>query len=397
MTNPDQIIRLAARGDGVTSDGRFVAFAAPGDIVDAGGGITPGPHHATPPCRHFPKCGGCQLQHIDDAAYGEYLTARIVEGLAAQGVAIPEIAAPHISPPRSRRRASLRAERKARVVTLGFREGKSHALVDLTECHVLHPALFALVKPLRPLLATLLKDRRGGDVRMTLTDQGVDLTLSGVEVEGLAATEALTDFAARHKLARLSVDEGYGASPRYEPEPVTVTLGGAPVGLPEGAFLQATSDGEAALVAEVRRIVSDAATVADLFSGLGTFTFCNAAPVSAFEGARDAIIALQVAANRGRLLVSSEHRDLFRRPLTVAELDQFQAVILDPPRAGAFEQIAQLAASTVPRIAYVSCNPATFARDAKVLMDSGYNLETIKPVGQFRWSTHVELAAAFSR
>ena len=397
MTNPNEIIRLAARGDGVTADGRFVAFTAPGDFVDATGVITPGPHHATPPCRHFPKCGGCQLQHIDDAAYGEYLTARIVEGLAAQRLSCADIAAPHLSPPQSRRRAALRAERKGRVVTLGFREGKSHALVDIQQCSVLHPALFALVKPLRAFLGVLLADRKGAGIRMTLADQGVDLTITGVEIDGLTATEALADFAQRHKLARLSIDEGYGASPRWEPEPVTVTLSGAPVALPEGAFLQATTDGEAALIAEVRRIVAGASTIADLFSGLGTFTFCNAVPVSAFEGARDALLALQTAANRARLLVTSEHRDLFRRPVTVAEFGQFQAVILDPPRAGAFEQVSQLAGSSVPRIAYVSCNPATFARDAKILMDGGYTLDSIKPVGQFRWSTHVELAAAFSR
>ena len=396
-TNPNQIIRLAGRGDGVTADGRFVPMAAPGDTLNADGTIILGPHRATPPCRHFSTCGGCQLQHIDDSAYADYLTARISEALTAQGVAVPEIAPPHISPPHTRRRASLRAERKGRVVTLGFREGKSHKLVDLAECPVMHPALFALVRPLRGLLSTLVRDKRGADIRMTLADQGVDLTIAGVEVEGLAATEALTDFAARHSLARLSIDEGYGASPRWEPEPVTVTLGGVAVIMPEGAFLQATADGEAAVVAAVRSIIGDATSVADLFAGLGTFTFASARACHAVEGARDAVLALLSAANRGVLPVTSEHRDLFRRPLNSAELARFDAVILDPPRAGATEQVAQLAESVVPRIAYVSCNPATFARDAKQLVDAGYTLGKITPVGQFRWSTHVELAASFSR
>ena len=365
--------------------------------MNADGTITPGPHRITPACRHFPTCGGCQLQHIDDVAYADYLTARISEALTAQGVAIPEIAPPHISPPHTRRRASLRAERKGRVVTLGFREGKSHKLVDLAECPVMHPALFALVRPLRGLLSTLVRDKRGADIRMTLADQGVDLTIAGVEVEGLAATEALTDFAARHSLARLSIDEGYGASPRWEPEPVTVTLGGVAVIMPEGAFLQATVDGEAALVAAVRSIIGDAVSVADLFAGLGTFTFASSRACHAVEGARDAVLALQSAANRGMLPITSEHRDLFRRPLNSVELARFDAVILDPPRAGAAEQAAELAQSQVPCIAYVSCNPATFARDAKTLVEGGYTLGKITPVGQFRWSTHVELAASFSR
>ena len=261
----------------------------------------------------------------------------------------------------------------------------------------MHPALFALIKSLRGLVATLVRDKRGADVRMTLADQGVDLTIAGVVVEGLAATEALTDFAARHSLARLSIDEGYGASSRWEPEPVTVTPGGVAVLMPEGAFLQATADGEAALVAAVRSIIGDAASVADLFAGLGTFTFASSRACHAVEGARDAVLALQSAANRSVLPVTSEHRDLFRRPLTSGELARFDAVVLDPPRAGAVEQVAELAKSQVPRIAYVSCNPATFARDTKALVEGGYSLGKITPVGQFRWSTHVELAACFSR
>jgi 23S rRNA (uracil1939-C5)-methyltransferase len=393
----DRIIRIAARGDGVTADGRFAAFAAAGDTLHADGRVEPGPRHAAPVCRHYGKCGGCQLQHVDDAGFATYASDRIIGGLAAQGIDAPIMLPPHLSPAHARRRASLRAERRGKQVLIGFNEGGSHTLVDLRECPVMHPDLFALIKPLRALLLILMRDRRAADVRMTVTDQGVDLLIAKVEAEGLAAAEALTDFAGKHRLARLSIDEGYGAAARWEPEAVTITLGGIAVNLPEGAFLQATADGEAALVAAVRNAIGDAAQVADLFAGLGTFALAVNATVHAVEGARDAILSLQMAANRTKRLVSSEHRDLFRRPLTPKDLERFDAVILDPPRAGAKEQVEQLAVSAVPHIAYVSCNPATFARDARILIDGGYRLDRIQPVGQFRWSTHVELAAAFRR
>jgi 23S rRNA (uracil1939-C5)-methyltransferase len=397
VNDPDTIIRIAARGDGVTADGRYAALAAPGDFLRGDGSIENGPHHADPSCRHFPKCGGCQLQHLDEVAFASYLTNRVAGALEGQGVDVPTMRSPHISPPQTRRRASMRAERRGKQVLLGFNEGGAHRIVDMRQCEVIHPALFALVQPLRLLLPNLMKDKRAADVRMTLTDQGVDLLIAGVEAEGLAAVESLTDFAIAHKLARLSLDEGYGPTARWEPDPITVTLGGIAVPLPEGAFLQATADGEAALVETVLSAVSGAKQIADLFAGLGTFTFAATGTVHAVEGARTLILSLQTSANREKRSVTCEHRDLFRRPLTVAELSHFDAVIIDPPRAGAHDQVVALAASSVPIIAAVSCNPATFARDAKVLIAGGYTLDWIQPVGQFRWSTHVELVARFSR
>jgi 23S rRNA (uracil1939-C5)-methyltransferase len=267
----------------------------------------------------------------------------------------------------------------------------------MRECHILRPELFALVAPLRRLLGTLLGARGSGGVRLTLADQGPDVLLEKVAVEGLAATEALAAFAETHRLARLAIDDGYGPQIRWEPEPVTVTLGGIPVPLPPGAFLQATADGEAVLVAAVREAIGPAGTVADLFAGLGTFALSLDARLLAIEGARDVAVALKAAANRAQRLVVVEHRDLFRRPLDGKDLGRFEAVVLDPPRAGAKEQVEALASSSVPRVAYVSCNPSTFARDARTLVDGGYRLDWVEPVGQFRWSVHVELAAAFSR
>ena len=317
MSDRDPVVRLAARGDGATASGRFIPFAAPGDSVADDGSIVPGPHHSTPPCRHFPECGGCQLQHVDDEAYGDYLTDRIVSALAAQN--------------------------------------------------------------------------------MALAEQGPDLLLERIKVEGLAATEQVTAFAAEHRLARLAIDDGYGPQTLWEPEPVTIRLGPVSVSLPYGAFLQATAEGEAALVAAVADAMGEARIIADLFAGLGTFALSLPGRIFAAEGARDAALALKSAANLAQRPVFVDHRDLFRRPLDREELARFEAVILDPPRAGAKDQVASLAASPVAKIAYVSCNPATFARDAATLIAGGYGLSWVKPVGQFRWSTHVELAACFER
>ena len=391
----ETIVGVAARGDGVTGDGRHAAFAAPGDTLTLDGVVVPGPHHQAPPCRHFSICGGCQLQHLDDEAYAGFVVDRIAGSLMGQGLTTT-IRPPHLSPPRTRRRASLHAKGKGGRVRIGFSEAASHAIVDLAECWVLAPELFALVAPLRGLLQRLGL-RRSAELQLTLTDQGVDLLVIGLAPAGLAAAEAVTAFCEREALARLSFDDGLGAETRWEPQPVTVTLGGTAVPFPPGGFLQATLNGEAALVAAVRAAVGQPATTADLFAGLGTFALALPGKVYAAEGARDALAALKAAAARVGRPVFSEHRDLYRRPLTVQELDRFEAVVLDPPRAGARDQIATLATATPRVIAYVSCNPNSFAADARTLCDGGWRLDWVQPVGQFRWSTHVELAARFTR
>ena len=394
MSEP--IVRIAARGDGVTASGRHAPFAAPGDLLLDDGTIEPGLGHQAPPCRHFPECGGCQLQHLTDPAYTTYCEQRITGALAQHGIET-QIRSAMLSPPRSRRRASLHALRSGGGVAIGFYEGQSKRVVDLRECHVLAPELFALVAPLRGLLASMLKPKRMASVQLTLADQGVDVGLAGVEAEGLAAAEVLTAFGEKHRLARLSLDEGYGAEVRYEPVPTTVTLSGVAVALPVGAFLQATSGGEAALVAAVREATGGALKLADLFAGLGTFALAVDGEVTAAEASREAILALKAAASMAGRPVTTAHRDLYRNPLQANELSGFDAVVLDPPRAGAAEQVATLAASTVDRIAYVGCNPATFARDAATLLGGGYRLLWVQPVGQFRWSTHIELASCFRR
>ena len=389
------VVRVAARGDGVAEDGRHVAFAAPGDRLLDDGSVEPGPHHRTPPCRHFPTCGGCQLQHLDDESYAAFVADRVATALDAQGLSAP-VRPPLLSPPRTRRRATLHAEAKGGRVLLGFAAEKSHAIVDLAECHVLLPELFALVAPLRAFLQRLgLRGR--GDVHLAMADQGTDLLVTGVTPTGLEGADLVASFARKHALARVAFDDGLGPTSHWEPQPVTITLGGVPVPLPPASFLQATREGEAALVAAATEAVSGAATVADLFAGLGTFALALPGRVYAAEGARDAALALRAAANARGRSVFVEHRDLYRRPLTAAELDRFDAVVLDPPRAGARDQAAALAAKRAGAIAYVSCNPASFARDARLLVDAGWRLEWVQPVGQFLWSTHVELAARFTR
>lgn len=393
----DLIVRVAARGEGISADGRHVAFAAPGDRLLPDNSVVPGPHHQVPPCRHFPACGGCQLQHLDEESYAQFVRDRVLGALSTQNLAT-EILPALVSPPRTRRRATLHAERRGRQVLLGFTETGSHRIVDMMECHVLLPELFALVAPLRTLLAAMLGERRA-DVHLAQTDRGVDVLITGSLGDKLAVVEALTGFAERHGLARLSVDDGYGPETRWEPEPATISFAGVPVALQPGAFLQATREGEAALVAGVKDAVGSAPIVADLFAGLGTFSLALAerAKVYAGEAAREPILALKAAASRAGRPVFAEHRDLYRRPLAPAELDRFSAVVIDPPRAGAREQAAAIAASKVPVVAYVSCNPSSFARDVKMMCESGYRLDWAQPVGQFRWSTHVELVARLSR
>lgn len=400
MTNPGLIVRIAAKGEGATADGRYAELAAPGDVIEADGSLTKGPNHVEPPCRHFPACGGCQLQHLSESALATYVFDRAIGAAKGQDIEPGKVTPPHLSPANSRRRATLHAQGIGKRVVIGFREQGSHKIIDMRECHVLAPEMVAIVGALRTLLEGWGDRKLGVDVELAMADQGLSVGLKGLKVEGLKRTEALLDFSRDNELARLTIDSGYGPEGVWEPEPVTITLGGTAVSLPPGAFLQATRDGEALLAQAAREWVGDAPTVADLFSGLGTFAFALASAttkVLAVEAARDTHLACQSAARMNGRPVHCLHRDLFRNPLRVEELDRFAAVLLDPPRSGAQEQVDQIAASTVPRVVYISCNAASWARDALRLIAGGYRLAEVRPVGQFRWSTHVELASLFVR
>ncbi len=396
MSTPVPIVRLAARGDGITADGRFVPLAAVGDLVDFGTKppqILPGPHHAQPACTHYPACGGCQLQHLDEMAYRDFVMDRLARVVPLP----PDVGPVALSPARSRRRASLKALKRGGRLSLGFHSEGTHALVDIQDCPVLAPELMGLLPPLRSLLKARLKDGQGAGIALTASDTGVDLLLANVSADGLAAIEALTDFAADHDLARLSVEGPGGIDTLVERRTPVLAMGGVTVALPVAPFLQATREGEAALVAAVQEAVGGAPRVADLFCGLGTFALplSRTAAVLAVDAAGPAVMALGAAARQAGRRVEVQHRDLFRRPLAGKELAGLDAVVFDPPRAGAEAQAKALAASEVPVIVAVSCNPNTFGRDAKILMDAGWRLTSLWPVAQFRWSSHVELVARF--
>jgi 23S rRNA (uracil1939-C5)-methyltransferase len=353
----------------------------------------------TPSCPHFPLCGGCQLQHLDEESLAGFVHDRVLHALAAQKVTAGQVMPVHLSPKASRRRIAVRSAWSGNKFQLGFSTEKSHRIIDLVNCDVMAPVLFLLMNPLRRFLAQRVGPKRNVQVKLAVTDQGIDMLIEHLEVAGLEGHEALSDFAKANGLARLSLDDGDGPISYWEPEPVTVTLGGVPVAYPPYAFLQATNDGEEALVAAVSAVLGQVKLVADLFAGLGTFALSigEGRKVYAAEADRTAILALKSAAGLANRTIFTEHRDLFRRPLSGQELNRFEAVILDPPRAGAREQVGQLANSKVPTIAYVSCNPGSFARDAKQLVEGGYRLQRIWSVGQFRWSTHVELVGEFIR
>lgn len=394
----EDIVRIAAQGEGVTADGRHVAGAVTGDRLMPEGALARGPHHVDPLCRHFPECGGCQLQHADGAALEQFVRERAVMAAEGQGIAVEHVAPAQLSSPRTRRRATLHATRAGGKAIIGFRREKSHRIIDLVECHVLDSRLFALVEPLRGLLGAF-PGKLAVDITLTLADQGADCLLKGLKIAGLKQEERLRDFAATHRLARLAIDDGLGPENRWEPEPVTITLGGVPVALPHGAFLQATPQGEAALIGAVEEWSEGATVIADLFAGLGTFSFPLARPakVLAVEAARDAHLACKASASLSKRPVHALHRDLYRNPLRAEEMAGCDMVVLDPPRAGAKSQIEQLAQSNVARIAYVSCNPISWARDSRVLVDAGWRCTELRPVGQFLWSTHIELASLFVR
>lgn len=398
MNNSEHVIRIAAKGDGVTASGRHIAGGVPGDLVDADGVITPGPHHIAPVCRHFGVCGGCQLQQADDVALADFVTSRVVNAALGQGLEPLELLPVHLSPPHSRRRAGLHGLRTARGAVLGYREGGSHRVVDLAECPVLHPDLAALIAPLRRFVAAHGPKGMVG-IDITLVDQGVEASLVNFPLDGLGPTEAALDFARDQGLARLSFGQGYGPETVWEPEPATVTLGGIAVSLPPGAFLQATRDAEARMIADAGEWLAGARIIADLFAGLGTFAFGlrEGRKVLGVEAERASHLACKTAGAMSGGQVLALHRDLFRSPLQPEELNRFDAVVLDPPRAGARAQVAEIARSTVGRLVYVSCSPSSCARDAAMLADAGFRLVKLRPVGQFRWSTHVELISYFER
>jgi 23S rRNA (uracil1939-C5)-methyltransferase len=404
-----RIERLGAQGDGVAQgpDGPvFVPFTLPGELVKVSVGpgetraeaiaiIEPSPDRVAPVCPHFGICGGCALQHMEARAYLAWKREQVIAALASRGLEAP-VEPVRPVPLASRRRASFALARTGQGVAFGYRAARSHAIIDIAACPVLSPGIASRLGKLKAALAPL--GARKGETRVSLTetDTGLDLALEGARpspalLTGLAASGASLG------VARVTVDS---ESLTLQGEPL-VTLSGAHVKLPPGAFLQASREAEAILVALVMEATAGAKRIADLFAGIGTFTFALAAraEVDAFEAGEAATGALADAARTTYKLkpIRTYARDLFRAPVSVKELARYDAVVLDPPRAGARAQAEALAASKVPRIVMVSCNPGTCARDLRILVEGGYRITRVVPVDQFLFSPHIELVAVLER
>jgi 23S rRNA (uracil1939-C5)-methyltransferase len=406
-----EIASIGAQGHGVadTPEGRvYVRYALPGERwrIAADGTaepVTASEARASPVCRHFGTCGGCIAQHMPPEMYRDWKQAIVTQAFAHRGIEAP-IEPIRQVPPRSRRRAVFGvARRGSQEIALGFHEEGQHTLVNLGECPVLHEDIVAAFPHLREIARLVLGEGEGARLVVTRADNGLDVSLEGRR--GPLAPDTLAALAAiaqRARLARLLIA---GSVVFLRATPI-VTFGaagghaGVPVELPQGAFLQAVPESEGVMVELALEALGRPKRVADLFAGLGTFTLAIArrVPVLAVDTDRPSLAALEKAARtQGLRPILTKARDLMRDPLSRGELANFDAVMLDPPRAGAKAQAEVLARSSVSRIAYASCNPATLARDARILIDGGYRLERVAPVDQFLFSPHVEAIAAFRR
>lgn len=402
------IERLGHLGDGIASVAGEAIFAArtlPGEVVEgevadsriaAPRIVTPSADRVRAPCRHYKSCGGCALQHASDPFVAAWKVDVVHRAMTAQGVDA-SFRAIQTSPAYSRRRATLAGRRLKSGALVGFHGRASDTMTAVPDCHLLAPALRAAIPMLEDLTARFAS--RKGEIALTVTDaaSGLDIAVAGGKALDDALRAELGAWAGTNPVARLAWDSEIVA----QAAPPTQPFGRAHVAPPPGAFLQATPQGEAALLAAVRDAVGDARRVVDLFAGSGTFSLplAETAEVLAVESEAPMLAALDAGWRQAPQLkrVTTHTRDLFRRPMLPAEFKGYDAVVIDPPRAGAEAQVMQLAQSDVPIIAALSCNPVTFARDAKILIDGGYVLNWVQVVDQFRWSPHVELAAQFTK
>ena len=406
MKDRFQIESLGAQGDGVTGDGLFIAGTLPGEVVRANPQghraelveiLEPSADRVHPVCAHFGACGGCALQHASDGLLAGWKRDLVFRALEQRGITGVEVRPVITSPPGSRRRITLTGRRTKKGTVLGFHAAGSDAIVPISECPVAVSSLTSKLRGLAELIQ--VGASRKGEMRLTVTasEAGLDVAAEGGKpVEG-GLYGQLVAIAATKDLAQLSWNGDVVVTRR----PPVQHLGPIRVVPPAGGFLQATKEGEDVLIAQVLQAVRVSGKIADLFAGSGTFTLPLAAQseVHAFEAEESALQALDEAWRHATGLrhVQTETRDLFHRPLLAREMGGFDAVVIDPPRQGARSQCEELAKSDVPVIASVSCNPATFARDTRTLIDGGYRLDWVQPVDQFRWSPHVELAARLSR
>lgn len=411
------ISEIGARGDGIANhDGAqvFVPFALPGDQVEAdliaGGKGKPARaqvrqheksdrSHQTPPCPHFKVCGGCVAQHMNPEIYKHWKQERIEHALSQRGIDPGVVEPIHLVSPGSRRRAALSFSVTRKRNALGFRKMRGHEIVDLKACPLLSSDLFDLAMAVKAELPNLLPKGGEGQLKIQMTDSGADLLIDTKAELDLGVREALGSLSFAQDLARITFGDELVAEQRRPSR----DFGGYPVDLPPWAFMQPTEAGEAFLIREIlgaiKTLEPAKPLVADLFSGSGTFSVpvSKVARVHAYDDDAIAARALDQSSSRASAALTCYIRDLFDSPLMETELDQYDLVIFDPPKAGARDQCERLADADVGSVVGISCNPGTFARDARVLIDGGYKLAWVKPLDQFVWSSEVEVIALFER
>ena len=402
------IDRLGAQGDGVAETQRgpvYVPFALPCERIDAAiegergtllAILQRSPDRVEPACRHFGDCGGCSVQHLAEPSYRAWKRDKVAQALASRKIAagvsdlLPGQA-------RSRRRAVMSARRTEKGAVLGYNRMSSHTIVDIDECPVVLPDIEAALATLRSLAALVGNTRDAFHLTVTQTISGLDVAIAGCGPMPDATRRSAVDFAVREKLARLSVDGEIVIEPR---KPL-LDFGSATIAPPPGGFLQAVAAVEEVMAGMAAAHLKRARRIADLFAGAGAFALrlARAAEVHAVEADAACLAALDrgFRGATGLRRVTIEKRDLFRRPLTFKELNAFDGVVIDPPRAGAEDQSKQIARSNVPLVAAISCNPATLARDLRILVDGGYTVKNVTPVDQFLWSPHVEVVALLEK
>jgi 23S rRNA (uracil1939-C5)-methyltransferase len=406
------IDRIGHRGDGVAVAGAvevFIPYTLPGETVEAeevsghpdrrlpSRIVEPSAERVAPFCPHFTVCGGCAIQHWREDAYRAWKRNMVVDTLKQAGIAceVDELIDAHGE---GRRRVVLHARTASHdVLKVGFAAAGSRNIVAIDRCPILAPALKDVIKVAWAIAETLHRGGKPLDIQFTATSNGLDVDVRGSGPVDANATAALAGLAAQRRLARLTRHGEIVA----QLKPPAIAIGPAQVVLPPGSFLQATQAGEDALAAQVVALAGKSRRIADLFCGIGPFALrlAQAARVDAYDSEAGAIDALRKAAQstKGLKPVKAETRDLFRRPLLPLELNDYDAVVFDPPRQGALAQVQQLARSRTPLVIAVSCNVATFARDAKSLIADGYKIGRVTPIDQFRHSPHVELVADFRR
>jgi len=414
-----EITKLGAGGDGIGYHDAipyYVPFTLPGDtvLVDVGDKrgkgfvadlqkiLSPSEHRNKPECRHFGTCGGCNLQHFKAGKLADWKRGLIEETLSHADIDDVAINPTITSPAHSRRRAQFVAAKRKKGVMIGYHLRRSHQIFDVGDCPLIDPQILKLVKPLRQMLLHIMPRNSRARLTITATENGADLLITASHSIDLEAREQLAQFAQANDICRISwLDESESLLEQVaELKPAEISIGRDRTVLAPGGFLQATQQGQETLIRMTMEQITDGASVLDLFAGGGSFAIPaahKAKNVLAVENDEELVFSLQNAANKAMLPIKTETRDLFRRPLVSVELNKFDTVIIDPPRAGAAAQVAEITQSNIQKIIFISCNPASYARDIKELIEAGYHLTEITPLDQFRWSEHVELFSVLTK